>query len=307
MAMKFEEKYNWGGWQNCLHLSNGEIDIVATTDIGPRIMRCGFEGQKNLLLELKDEMGKKGGDEFRLYGGSRIWHSPEANPRSYMPDNDPVEYKWNGKTLRLIQPVEAKTGMLKEMFITMSSSENKIEIVYRIYNKGIWPVKYALWALTLMANNGRAIIPQEPYQKWEDNLLPVRPLVLWSYSEMDDKRWAWGKKYIQLRQDPKSAGPTKVGLLNKLCWEAYTLDDFIFLKRYNFEPDAEYPDYMCNTEVYTDPKLFELETLSPLKVIEPGSFSEHKENWYLFKAEIGVDEDSIDKKLLPLLEKTEIP
>ena len=305
--MKFEEKYNWGGWQNCLHLSNGEIDIVATTDIGPRIMRCGFEDQKNLLLELKDEMGQKGGDEFRLYGGSRLWHSPEANPRSYIPDNYPVDYKWDGKTLKLIQPVESKTSMQKEMAITMSSSENKIEVVYRIYNKGIWPVKYALWALTLMANNGRAIIPQEPFQRWEDNLLPVRPLVLWSYSDMNDKRWNWGKKYIQLRQDPKSDGPTKVGLLNKLCWEAYTLEGFVFLKRYNYEPDSEYPDYMCNTEVYTDPKLFELETLSPLKVVEPGDFSEHKENWYLFKAEIDGVEDSIDKKLLPLVEKTEIP
>ena len=51
--MKFEENYRWGGWNSCLHIANDTIDIVATTDIGPRIMRCGFVGDKNLLLELK--------------------------------------------------------------------------------------------------------------------------------------------------------------------------------------------------------------------------------------------------------------
>ena len=305
--MKFEENYRWGGWKSCLHIANDTVDIVATTDIGPRIMRCGFVGEKNLLLELKDEMGKTEGNDFRLYGGARIWHSPEVNPRSYMPDNDPVAYKWDGKTLNLMQPLEIATGMQKEIIITLASSGNKVEVVYRIYNKTLWPIKFALWALTLMAQNGRAIIPQEPFQRWDDNLLPARPLVLWSYTEMNDPRWIWGKKYIQVKQDPKSAGPTKVGLLNKLGWEAYSLSGQVLIKRFNFEPNAEYPDYMCNTEVYTDSKLFELETLSPLKVVEPGSYSEHKENWYLFKADFDESEESIDKNLLPLIEKTEVP
>ena len=305
--MKFEENYRWGGWNSCLHIANDTIDIVTTTDIGPRIMRCGFVGDKNLLLELKDEMGKTGGDDFRLYGGGRIWHSPEVNPRSYMPDNDPVAYKWDGKTLNLMQPLEIATGMQKEIIITLAPSGNKVEVVYRIYNKTLWPIKYALWALTLMAQNGRAIIPQEPFQRWDDNLLPVRPLVLWSYTEMNDPRWTWGKKYIQLKQDPKSTGPTKVGLLNKLGWEAYNLSGQVLIKRFNFEPNAEYPDYMCNSQVYTDSKLFELETLSPLKVVEPGNYLEHKENWYLFKADFDESEESIDKNLLPLIEKTEVP
>jgi hypothetical protein len=306
--MEFKDKYNWGGWPNCINISNGSIDIVATTDIGPRIMRAGFTGERNLLLELKDEMGKTGGEDFRLYGGSRLWHSPEVNPRSYMPDNEPVNYKWDNGTLRLTQQTESKTGMQKEIMLKMSDAENKIEYTYRIYNRGVWPVNYALWALTLMANNGRAVIPQEPYQSWDDNLLPVRPLVLWSYSEMNDPRWTWGKKYIQLRQDTEAKGPTKCGLLNKLCWEAYSLEGYVFIKRYQYDACANYPDFQCNTQVYTNSKLFELETLSPLRTIEPEGYSEHKENWYIFKADISnEDEDSIDKNLLPLILKTEKP
>lgn len=305
--MKFEEHYNWGGWQNCLYLANDEIEIIATSDVGPRIMKCGFLGEKNLLLEFEDEIGKTGGDKFRNYGGSRLWHAPENNPRSYIPDNNKIDYSWNGRDLKLTQPLEKETGMQKEINICLSSSNNKIEMTYRIYNKNLWPIEYALWSLTQMANNGRAIIPHEPFKNWEEDLLPSRPLVLWSYTEMDDPRWTWGKKYIQLRQDPDAKGPTKIGCLNKLSWGAYVLDNYVFIKRYNYYPNAVYPDYMCNMEVYTDKKIFELETLSPLRLVEPGSYSEYKENWYIFKLEVDENEESIDKYLLPLISGTEIP
>lgn len=305
--MKLKEKYNWGGWQNCLLLSNDAIDLVATTDIGPRIMRLGFLGERNIFLEIEDELGKTGGNDYRLYGGARLWHSPENNPRSYYPDNVPVDYRWDNKTLTLLQPVESTNGMQKEINITLGPSGNKVELIYRIYNRNLWPIKYAPWALTLMAQGGKGIIPQEPYQKWEENLLPVRPLVLWSYTKMDDPRWSWGSKYIQLKQDPSADNPQKVGLLNKQGWIAYCIEDYVFIKSYGYNDSTEYPDFQCNTEVYADPKLFELETLGALCETEPGKYLEHRENWYIFKARIDENEKSINKVLLPLIESTDIP
>ena len=305
--MEFKEKYNFKGWQNSLYLSNGDIDIIATTDIGPRIMRLGFIGEQNLFLEIEDEVGKSGGNNYRLFGGSRLWHSPEANPRSYIPDNDPIIYQWKNNVLKLVQNIEKETGMLKEISLKMSNYSNKIEVNYKIHNKNVWPIEFAPWALTLMAKNGRAIIPQEFYRTWDDYLLPARPLVLWHYTKMNDERWLWGEKYIQLKQDPDSNSPQKIGLLNKLSWEAYYLNGFVFIKRYSFNPNAKYPDYNCNTEVYTDPNLFELETLGPLQKIDPDDYIEHKENWYLFKVKINEDENSIDTNLLPLINKTKVP
>ena len=38
------EKREWGGWPNCYRISNGEIELIVTADIGPRVMRCGFVG-----------------------------------------------------------------------------------------------------------------------------------------------------------------------------------------------------------------------------------------------------------------------
>ena len=305
--MEFKDKYSWGGWSNCLYVSNGEIELVAVTDVGPRIMRYGFVGQKNLFLEIENDMGKRGGDKFRLYGGARLWHAPEANPRSYCPDNGSVEYKWDGGTIRLLQPVEAATGMQKEMILTVAPKNSMVKVIYRIYNKSLWPIKYAVWAPTIMTKNGKGIIPQEPFQSWEDNLLPVRPMALWSYTRMYDPRWIWCNNFVQLHQDPSSDSHQKIGLLNKLCWCAYYIDGYIFIKRYNFNINGQYPDYQCNTEVYTDKNIFELETLGPLQIVDPGNYLEHKENWYLFKTELDDSEDSIKKNLLPLIEKTAIP
>ena len=112
------EKVEYGGWPNCVKLSNGKIELVITTDVGPRVIRLGFVGGQNLMREYASMLGKTGGDEWRIFGGHRLWHAPEAKPRTYSPDNGPVEYEWNGRTLRLTQPVEADTGIQKQMEIT---------------------------------------------------------------------------------------------------------------------------------------------------------------------------------------------
>lgn len=305
--IEFKEKYSYSGWENCLYLSNGSIELIATTDIGPRIIRFGFPGQQNLFRELKNEMGKMGGDNFRLYGGSRLWHAPEASPRSYYPDNEQVEYKWDGSTMKLLQKVESNTGMQKEIQIKMDPELDKVSLTYRIYNKNMWNIKLAPWALTVMNLGGRAIIPQEPFESWEEKLLPARPLVLWGYTVMDDPRWTWGRKYIQLKQDRDAKIRQKIGLLNKQGWVAYNLGEDLFIKRYGFDPDASYVDYGVNTEIYTDKDILEVETLGRYDDIEPGGCAEHKENWYIFKARPGEDENSIDSTVIPLVKKTKLP
>ena len=70
-------KISYGGWDNCIQITNGIVDLIVTTDIGPRIIRYGFVGQENEMCEVASTMGLTGGDEWRIYGGHRLWHSPE--------------------------------------------------------------------------------------------------------------------------------------------------------------------------------------------------------------------------------------
>jgi len=209
------EKVSYAGWPNCIKLSNGQIELIATTDIGPRIMRFGFVGGQNLLNEYKDQVGKTGGDEWRIYGGHRLWHAPEDIVRTYSLDNSPIKHKWDGKTLILTQDVEPETGIVKEIEVTLDSKSNSVRLLHRLINKNLWEIEAACWAMSVMAQGGRLILPQEPFGPHPEFLLPARPLVLWSYTDMADPRWTWGTKYIQLKQDPKNAKKQKAGILNK--------------------------------------------------------------------------------------------
>ena len=302
--MEIDEKFNFGGWENCIRITYGEVELVATTDVGPRIVRLGFIGGQNIFKEFKQQQGKTGGKEWLIYGGHRFWHSPEAMPRTYYPDNNPVEYNWNGKTLKLTQRTEETTGIQKEMEITIESDDGSVKVLHRLINHNLWDIEAAPWALSVMAQGGRAVIPQEPYQPGEKNLLPVRPVALWGYTRMKDPRWVWGNKFIQLKQDPGSETAQKIGVLNTPGWMAYYLNGMVFIKRYDCNRKSKYPDFGVNTEVYTNQDILEMETLGNLVMIPPEGSAEHVERWFLLKASLDEDENSLENKLMPLVERT---
>jgi hypothetical protein len=294
------EVVEYGGWANSIRLSNGEIELVGTTDVGPRIIRLGFVGGQNLFHNFPATLGRTGDTEWNSYGGHRLWHAPEVVPRTYAPDNSPVEHSWDGKTLTL-KSAEAVNGLEKEIRITLSPTAPCVEVAHRIVNRNPWAVELSAWTLSVMASGGRAIYPQEDYAPHPDCLVPARPLVLWHFTDMSDPRWTWGARYIQFRQDPSATTKQKVGLLNTKGWAAYLVGGDVLVKRYPYEPGAVYPDMGVNTETYSDPDMLEVETLGAFTRIEPGAHVDYVESWLVAKADCGPSEDEIDAKILPLV------
>ncbi|HEY4155032.1 MAG TPA: hypothetical protein VGM24_06385 [Puia sp.] len=299
--MKLEEKVNYMGWPNCLRLSNSEIEVIIATDIGLRILRFGFIDGQNILYLSPEDKGKQGGDGWRIFGGHRLWHSPEAIPRSYSPDNDPISYRYDQQTLKITQPVEETTGIVKEMEISLSPDLNQLRILHRLINMNLWDVKLSAWALSALAENGLAIIPQEPFGEGDAYLLPARSLALWSYARMEDPRWSWGNKYIRARQDPSRSSEQKIGLMNKQGWAAYCLNEDLLIKVFDFDPVAEYPDFGSNQEIYINGRFLEMETLGPLVNVPPKGKTEQVEHWLLSRAKTGETDESVERELIPRL------
>ncbi len=98
------------GWPNCYQVSNGLVELIVTTDVGPRLIRFGFPIE-NELAEFPADLGRMGGSEFRMYGGHRLWHAPESQERTYYPDNSPVTLEPGTDGVRVNQPTEATTGI----------------------------------------------------------------------------------------------------------------------------------------------------------------------------------------------------
>ncbi|HHV62621.1 MAG TPA: hypothetical protein GXX51_08295 [Firmicutes bacterium] len=304
MAQISIEKIPYKGWPNCYRVSNGVVELIATTDVGPRIIRFGFADEPNEFCEFEEQVGETGGDEWRIYGGHRLWHSPESRARSYYPDNMPIEADEIDGGIRLRQYTEPTTGIAKTMEVRME--DGVVTVRHTMINNGVWPVTLALWALSVMAPGGVAVAPQTTTAHPE-GLLPNRWLALWPYTDLTDKRLTLGKRFVLLRQDTSATGPCKFGLSVTDGWAAYVNRGHLFVKGFDYLEGFTYPDGGASVEVYTNERMLELETLSPLFELEPGDVAEHVETWRLYR-NVGLPEDSnavtediVEEKILPLV------
>jgi len=278
----------------CIEMSNGEVDLIVTVDCGPRIIRFGLNGKENEFCESDAEGSATYGNElWYTRGGHRFWHSPESFPRTYIADNQPVEYQVIDQGIRVIQQSEPWTQIQKMMEISLSPQNNIVNIKHRLVNKNAWPVKLAAWAITVMAVGGKEIIPNP---QRDTGLLPNRTVALWPYSKMNDSRICWGDLFTILAQNPKMKEPFKFGVSNEAGWAAYVNHGNLFIKRYVHKLGAEYPDFGVSYETYTTDFMLEMESLSPLVLLEPEAELEHEEEWELIA---GVDFTAAVDRLFP--------
>ncbi len=296
------ERIHYGGWDNCYRLQNESVEVIVTADVGPRIIRLGRPGAINLFKEFPDMMGLKDGDEWRIYGGHRLWHAPESKPRTYHPDNRPVHVEEMENGIRTVQEVESSTGIEKQMAISIGNSGPYVNVMHRLVNHNLWPVTLSVWAVSVMAPGGIAILPQPPYRPHEKVVTPSHPMVLWPYTTMNDPRWLWGEKFIQLQQDPNAETPQKIGMALPAGKAYYLLDNYLFIKRFDHIEGADYPDFGCSFETFTNSDMLELESLSPLKTVQPGCAAEHKEQWTVLEnVDMTTNEAQIEKVLTDVL------
>lgn len=273
------EFVEYRGWKRCVHMENGSIELTASTEFGPRILQLSLPGGRNIFYENLGQNGLTGGDDWRNYGGHRLWHGPQEGFRPNQPDNDPltVETIKNGVLLR--QPAEQATGIEKELMICLSPNRPQAIITHRMWNRGPWPLKFSAWALSMMAPGGLAVLP---LPRTDTHFLPNYLLSFWPWTKPNDPRFTLTQEFLLLRQDPADQSWFKIGLQNHLGWGAYLWEDWLFLKRAPFHAKESYPDFGVNFELFTDGEFLELESLSPMQEVLPGEDIVQTETWELY-------------------------
>jgi hypothetical protein len=305
--VKIEPDIVYNGTRGNIRLSNGAVELVVSTTYGPRILRYAAvgSGDDTNLFATFPLSPNPDPSQWYIRGGHRLWHAPEDMPRSYQPDNDPLQVSVQGNTIQLIQPEEKATHIRKELDVTLDTRSSHVTVVHKLTNRGLFPVEMACWGLSAMNRGGTAIFPREPYQSHEQALLPVRALVLWAYTDLSDRRFVFGKQFLTLRQDVKDKTPEKIGLQNRQGWAAYLRQGTVFLKRFGYDPRATYPDSGCNNESFTNEAFLELESLGPLQRVAPGQTISHVEHWWLFPGvKPGRSEADLAAALAPLLQQS---
>ena len=278
MVKIYEAPY--AGWNKCLFMENGIVQLVITLEVGPRIIRYSLIDGENMFCEKEDQIGTTGGDEWKIYGGHRLWSAPEVKTRTYPNDNFPVKYTVDGSSVTVTPDAEVLSNTQKEMVITLAEDSSRVTVEHRITNIGAWDIDLAVWALTVTDKGGLEVIPEpEKYAQ----LLPNRRITLWPYTDLNDPRVYWGEKFITVNNDTSNKKPFKIGTDNQHGWAAIFNKDCLFIKHYPVEPDAVYPDYGVSFETYCCDYMTECETLSPLYHLAPDATAIHVEEWELFK------------------------
>ncbi|HEY4758515.1 MAG TPA: hypothetical protein VIH43_08145, partial [Chthoniobacterales bacterium] len=233
--------------------------------------------------------------DWKPWGGHRLWVAPEHMPDSYAPDNVPIRFELLGDSaIQLDQPVDV-AGYEKRMTLELAFKGSNLSVHHRVTNRRESTVEIAPWGITAVNGPGETLVPQEPFESHDDYLLPVRALVLWSFTDLTDPRIMLGRKFLRLRTDAARSEPQKFGVSNTQGWCAFHQEKSgnLFVKRHTCETGAVYADKGANCETYTADTYLELETLGPLRRLAPGESADHTETWQLFpKIDLGPSDDT---------------
>lgn len=279
---------DFNGWPT--HILENEFVRLETLKNSARIVRFSPTGKENLFVDLGSVPLATPYGDFYFHGGHRFWHSPEAMPRTYIPDNEGAETSEIPGGIRIEMPTEPWTNITKNIEIRLNPHQPQVILRHELRNDGAWTIELAPWALTMVKQGGVGIFPQPTGNVDPAGLLANRQISIWPYTRIADPRLILRDDCILINATP-SLPPLKIGYYNPHGWVGYWIDGLLFVKRFDSHPGETFPDGGCNTESYCNDKFIELETLGPLTKLAPGETLTHNETWELY--------NSLDQPFIP--------
>lgn len=285
--MEYSVSYGTSYIGRIITLSNGTIEFSVSLDVGPRIISLKTVDGFNVMYEDVQDCVNKDcskiygeGEKWHIYGGHRLWLSPE-DLSTYYPDNNPVCYELNKNGI-LVYPKRWQLVEVQPQILIEFIGKNQLKVTHKMKNLG--PKReLCLWALTVMKAGGTLTY----YLSAKDTvLLPNRNIVLWPYSRWEDTRVKLTDNKLIAKSDTRVPNPYKIGAYNKNMHAEYVLEEdgkkSTFIKKTTALDNEIYPDYHCNFECYFSDIIHEVESLSHIKKIDKGQVLEHTEFWDIY-------------------------
>ncbi|MEW8479822.1 MAG: hypothetical protein AB2669_02750 [Candidatus Thiodiazotropha endolucinida] len=260
-------------------LENGHLKLDYLTTAGPRLVRLMVAGSdKNILAEVPATSVETPWGTFNFIGGHRLWHAPEAMPRTYVPDDQGFSFEEQSDGSLRLSKEETPIGITKHMDVKLAADSASLTLAHTLVNTGIWGVELAPWSITQLALGGIAILPLPTKQT---GLLPNRRMSVWPYSRLTDQRLVWDEAFIAFKGDP-SLPPFKIGYFSEDGWTGYYNNGVFFRKEYEVIDGLTYPDFGSNTEMFCNDEFIELEAVAAMVPLEPQDSVTMSETWTLY-------------------------
>jgi hypothetical protein len=277
------------GWPEAVRLEapRAKASLIAAPDVGGRLISYGLGG-RNLLFENPDYLGKTldntaPGTLDQGYIGYNIDLGPEVRGISKHLALWVGKYSAavDGSTLTLKSAVDPVTRMEITKQVEMDPLDGSLRITQAMTNRGDKDASYCLWDRTLCAGGGFALIPLNASSRFPSG---------WSLMKngkyQPENPSHPGVKLLDGVLVAKAEGPSsKLGADSDGGWIAYVSGKQLLVKYFPYYPGASYTDGGNSVELYFDPKVAELEPLSPEVTVAPGRAYEFMERWLVVPLE----------------------
>ena len=282
------EKITYRKWIECYRISNDSITVIINASAGGRIMvyernniNVIYENPTQDGLLLVDYM-KEGFDPDGArfdYGQERITSGIHAT--TFLgPYTGTILSDFS---LKITSIADLELGILTTRVFTLDPYSSRLNIIQTMKNISEKPVRYFFWGRTLVKIGGKLFMPLNPCSLYPDK---------WG-------RYIWGDvdKFESDSTDqgveikgcifsliPGDAKNDKYGNDSQAGWMAYGYKSLLFIKKYDFNPEASYTEDFGQTNIFYCKKyaFAEMEPLSPTAELRPGDEYSFKEDWYLF-------------------------
>lgn len=279
---------SFDGWSNSVVLANGKVRTVIVPAAGGRALHYSANGE-NIFYLGENLHGKTLADlnGGGAHGGHQIDIGPELGNVPPHPALWWGEYSWHATgpyAVEVTSRPDAATGLKVTKSFTMDPDNGELGVQQTMANTSDKVVKYCFWDRTLCLNGGFAVIPLNQKSRFKNK---------WALRVKDaDGRWQYdgaasAPAEVTILEDHLivscRGAVTKVGADSDAGWIAYVRGDLMYVKYFPYFADGQYADGGCSAEVYFDPRVAEMEPLSPEIELQPGDDYDFPEKWSLVK------------------------
>ncbi len=277
------------GWPDIVRVEapRSKAFLVIAPDVGGRLISYGLGGQ-NILFENPDYLGKTletaaPGALDQGYIGYNIDLGPELRgiPKHLALWVGKYSVAEEGPTITLKSGIDPVTRMEITKRVEMDPLDGSLRVTQTMVNRGDQDASYCLWDRTLCAGGGFALIPLRPSSRFPSG-----------WSLMKDGKYRSespshpGVKVLDGVLVAKAEGASaKIGTDSDGGWIAYAKGKQLLVKYFPHFPSGIYSDGGNSVELYFDPKVCELEPLSPEVTVTPGRAYEFMERWLVLPLE----------------------
>jgi hypothetical protein len=220
----------------------------------------------------------------------------------------------DGETAVFIQNIQKNTGLRFRLEVA-ADKKGGLKVRHILENVGPNTVNAAIWGISVLKGGGFLAVSTNTA---DTGFLPNNNFSFWPYDDMNDERLSFVGGYLVLKHDTNAKKPFKIGLncrkrnlirpndfknsensitFNPNCEKqaaVYSNNGLVFVKKFDWQNGAAYPDGNCNFESYTSDLVTELEALSPVFSVEPNRRVEHTEEFSIFERSLTADKESLD-------------